>query len=304
MQAQRRRVRHRGARVHGGHALLVQPVAALVHRRQQRTRLERVVVPRRHAHVGRAGAAAERVGRDVLAPGLEVEAEVAQQPQRQLLLAPLVVRAGEEGRVGLRLVEHLLDERHQVGAQALEQRIELGHRHARLVRVEQRVVQVAAVGERLGVLDLEREHGLQLGLPDREVVRGARLLPRLVRRATPAGASARTRSAGSFTLRSRSCFARRTMRALGLGQLGAVGGQRLDRVAVGGVDRPLVRQRRQRGRVLRAGGAALPRAVRLLVPAEEPQRRREVLDLAHPCLERHPGFRCHVPAPRRLPAAG
>ncbi len=240
---------------------------------------------------------------DVLAPGLEVEPEIAQQPQRQLLLAALVVRAGEERGVGLRLVEHLLDERHQVGAQALEQRIELGHRHARLVGVEQRVVQVAAVGERLGLLDLEGQHGLELGLPDGEVLRAPRLLPRLVRarRLLTQGADevgGQLHAAVAVVLREAH------HRALGLGQVGAVGRQRLDRVAVGRVDRALVRQRRERGRVLRAGGAPLARAVRLLVPAEEPERRREVLDLAHPCLERNPGFRRHAPAPRRLRAAG
>ena len=193
----------------------------------------------------------------------------------------LVVRAGQERRVRAWPVEHLLDERHEVGAQPFEQRIELGHRHARLVRVEQRVVQVAAVGQRLGLLDLQRQHRLELGLPDGEVF-ASRASSHAAFDATPAGAArAPGRRAASRYGRGRASRGAPSRAAPRTGRRRRPPASRSRRRRP---DRPSARASAcERGRVLRACHAPLARAVRLLVPAEEPQRRREILDLPHPC---------------------
>ena len=300
VQAQRRRPPDRGAQVRGVLALLVQPVAGLVDRREHAHGQEALVDPRGQAHVRGARAAGEGVARDVLAAGVEVEAELAQHLQREVPLRFARVVLAHDGVVRPRGVEHAPREGHELRPQAVQQRLELGRRHARLEGVEHGVVALVALLQRVGLLDLERDHLLELGPVDVEVAVLPRLLPGRVRARALRRQRAhelRGQAHGAVAVVLDDAHHGAVLPAEAVGRVR----QLVDDLAVRAVDHALVDEGRQ-GRLLeRPRVVSALRAVRLLVPHEELPHSLEVTDLAHAALERVPG-RCtgHATHPTRL----
>mmetsp|Transcript_1361 Transcript_1361/g.4133 ORF Transcript_1361/g.4133 Transcript_1361/m.4133 type:complete len:475 (-) Transcript_1361:197-1621(-) len=170
--------------------LLVQRVAALVDRRAEALRpVGRV--SRRHAHVLRARAAGEWVGRHVEPAVVERVAHLRRNVagERRLRLGvPLVAKRERrvrrvDRRVGGLLGVDRLEQRHQARAKLLEDLVEALCAHAALKRVERAVVRLALESRPRDCRDLllELEDLGQLAREEREVRRLARRRPRLVR---------------------------------------------------------------------------------------------------------------------------
>ena len=129
--------------------VLVEPVAVLVHRREQRLEAVLVVV-RRDADVVDAGAGRERMLGRVDAPRVGAVAEHVDDlvVERDLLVEREV--AGEERVVDLAAAQ-LRDQRHELGLDLGEDARHLGRLHLRLEVVEQDVVRLV---RRLEALDV------------------------------------------------------------------------------------------------------------------------------------------------------
>ena len=172
-------------------------------------------------------------------------------------------------------------ERHELVAQAVQQRLQPGHAHVGLVLVEQRVVALAAlVAHGVGLLAPQPDEVLERIAEEREVGLGAGDLPGL--EACGLGLRQLAHEPGRDAHRAVALAARLAhARALEVAEARVVG-ELGDRVAEALVADALVEDPRER----RLGGAArrgpARRHVDLLVPAEQPA---DVTELAHVALE-------------------
>ena len=148
---------------------------------QRRAEVVLVVAPGQ-AHVVAPEAAAERVRRGVDAPAREVEAEalgdVAREGELALDGEVAARRAGVGATRGAGRGAHA---RHELARELREQRADLVRARARLVLVEQRVVERRARRrQEPGLLARQRDQALERGAEAREVARRARRHPGLV----------------------------------------------------------------------------------------------------------------------------
>ncbi len=124
----------------------------------------------------------------VLAAAIEVVAEALHDLEAEGQLLLLVVAAVQAGRRGLRvLVADGAEQGHDGGAELGEEGAQLPRRHAGLAAVEQRVVGLDVIAERVGQATVEVDVGLQEGREGGEV--------RLAAGLGPGGAAERTRFA-------------------------------------------------------------------------------------------------------------
>ena len=152
--------------------------------------------------------------------------------------------AAQAGIVGQRLLGDGAHDRHQLGAQLVEQRAHAGHRHALVGAVDQRIGDVVVGAEIAGVLAAEIQRLLQEGAHGREVVGRPRPRPGVVGgRAHLARSARRNRRAPWWPSRSRagrrgSGWRRRSRRA----GSSRVGGEAVEQPAERRIGELLVRQ--------------------------------------------------------------
>ncbi len=177
VEAERGAAGERRAREGAVAAVLVDAVAELVHRREDRVHVVLVVL-RRQPDVVHARARRERMHGLVEPPGVGGEAEVGEDLALHVLLGVDRELTGQE-RVVDRVVAlgDLGDQRHEACLQLVEDRPHVGRLHARLVVVEEDVVVLVGRLEAVHVLPSELDHLLQVRLEHRPVGRLARLLP-------------------------------------------------------------------------------------------------------------------------------
>ena len=127
------------------------------------------------------GPAAERVKADVQPAPVEVETDGLHQPHAQRPLGfhrerPL---EGQDVRTALLALQHLAQEPRQEALQVAEQLVDVVGVAARLIGVQQRLIQRAAQRLRLGGRDLalEVQHFRQAGQQHREIAGGAGVAP-------------------------------------------------------------------------------------------------------------------------------
>ena len=197
VQAERGRVAAERALDRAREALLVEAVARLVQDGEESREEVVLVLARRQAHVAGREARRERMRRLVEPAGLEVEADRGGQARADGALHLRGIGAVHERVVGPGPRRDRLRERHELVAQARQQRLETRHAHVGLVLVEQRVVALAAlVADGVGLLAAQRDEALEGVAEEREVGARARRLPGFEARATrPARARARARRA-------------------------------------------------------------------------------------------------------------
>ena len=278
-------------------ALLVEAVPGLVQHREEPREEVGLALARRQAHIARREAGGERVRGLVQPPGLEVEADRGGQAGAHgaLLLRGVgavherVVRPGARG--------DLLHERHQLVAQAVQQRLQPGHAHVGLVLVEQRVVALAAlVAHGVGLLAAQRDETLERIAEEREVGLGAGDLPGLEARGLGLRQLAHERSGDphrAVALAPRLAHAR----ALEIAEARVVG-ELGDHLAEALVADALVEHARERRLGVAARRGAARRHVDLLVPAEQPADVAELAHVALELLEDVPGLACSATAIR------
>ena len=262
-------------------ALLVETVTGLVQHGEEPREEIGLALARRQAHVAGREAGGERVRGLVQPAGLEVEADRGGEARAQGALLLRGVGAVHERVVRPRARGDLARERHELVAQAVQQRLQPGHAHVGLVLVEQRVVALAAlVADGVGLLAPQRDETLERIAEEREVGLGAGDLPGLEARGL--GLRQLAHEPGRDAHRAVALAARLAhARALELAEARVVG-ELGDRLAEALVADALVEDPRER----RLGGAARRGAARghvdLLVPAEQPA---DVTELAHVALE-------------------
>ena len=294
MQPERRAVRERSALELAGDAVLVEPVAALVHRPEKPVEVV-LEVARRQTDVGDRDRGRERVDSGVEAPLRRVEAEALDHLQLELLL-PLD-REGHAAYRPFSLCAGGGDQRDLLFLEPLEDGAHLGRLHAGLEVVEQDVVGLVVVVEALDVLAAQVEVVAERGQELREVRVLSRLDPHGHRER--GGARHLTAQLG----RHAACLLpvaadepdqARLVRVVRLRLFEArqlveqpshlVGRERLVRDPVEGRE------------LLGPDAGASGRHLDLLVPAEERRRAVEILDLADALFQLREGG-VHVPQP-------
>ena len=288
VDAERDRLAERAARELGRDPGLVEAVAELVQRREVRDAEVVQVVARGDAHVRRAERLRERVRRGIQAPAVGVEADRLEDVHHRAALVVDLERAGEDAVVARVLVGAggRRDELHQRVAKRLEQRPQLGGGEAGLEVVEQEVVGVLGGLEARDVAVAQVDVARQRVTEEREVRRRARLLPRLL--AEGVGVAHLRRQLGRD--------------AHGLLVIAPDRGDQADGVGVGvlpvrprrePVEQPpdlrvgelAVADQLERRGVVGAGGGAVRRHHRVLVPEQHRVDAAEVRQLGHPVLE-------------------
>ena len=180
VHARRRAAEKRRAFELVGNALLVHRVPGLVQRGEEAVRQEVVAVARGDAHVAAAELGHERMRGLVLPAARVVVAEGANHLFAEGLLRALRKIAGETAAVDFRPLANGLDQRHQPGAQFVEERAHRGHRHAVFGEIDERVVGMLVPGVVRGELPAHFD-GLLEHRPHRgEIVGRPRALPRVV----------------------------------------------------------------------------------------------------------------------------
>jgi hypothetical protein len=259
--------------------VLVEPVAELVHRREQAVEAL-LEVARRQPDVLDARAGRERVHGRVEPPRLLVVPEAPDHLELELLLELERERPRRRLRRRPRL-GHLADERRLMLLEIVEEDAHLGRAHPALVVVEQRVVRlVVGAVEALDVAESQLEVPLQRRQERREVVVGARLDPhgdRERRRARDLGAEAGRHPGRLLEVVSRDPDQARLERVVLV--LGRERLELLEQPAHLRGGELLVRDPAHGCELLGADGRTARRHHRLLVPAEDRARPRQVVDL-------------------------
>ncbi len=180
VQPHRRCRGQRRAVVLGGEALLVEPVAELVHRAEHRGRRVAGVDPRGEPHVGGVGSSGERMDAPVLPAGVQVEAEELQQLEGELPLLLRVEGPPVEHRGSLDRAVERLHQGNERCAQPLQHREQPCGGHLRLEVVEQGVVALSPVAHGVGLLAAQLEEALRArGRTGSKPALGPRLPPAL-----------------------------------------------------------------------------------------------------------------------------
>jgi len=209
------------------------------------------------------------VDRLILATARQIVANALDHLQAKLSLPGHVV-VFAYGRVvnGVEIGEDLGHEGHQFGAQLVEQALNLGGLHVRLVLVEQRVVHALLVAERLSFLAFEVKDALQHRRECRKVGLGARLSPHFVRLRRDAGylSDQRRRHArGQVVVALDDAHQRRLVAVVVQAvHLDSGSFNQLSGFLSGEL---LMSQAAERGKLLGAGWRAAGRHVHLLIPA-------------------------------------
>ena len=264
-------------------ALVGEPVAGLVHPGPERAQVRRLVA-RRHPDVRAREGGRERVHGRVEPVRAVCEAEVAQHAVEELLLRRDREVAFEEGVVGG--LAGLAHDRGQLRAEHVEDRLHLGRRHPRLVLVEEGVVGRVALLHVLGPAERDVVDALERGPEDGEVVRLARLEPgdvRLAALARPVGGELGRDAARLLPVAAGDADQARVVGVVV--ELVLERRELVEQAADLVGDEPLVRDPGERGGHLRAGGGALRRHHRPLVPAGDRGGLLEVVDLGQPLLQ-------------------
>ncbi len=179
VEAQADGLPHRGGVVLGVEALLVHRVARLVDVGEEGGADVVLVVAGGDPHVV-DGSRGEGVGGLVQAAPLPVVADVAHHHDAELLLLLQWPGLGQDALVRVHVrVDYLLDDGDQPLSQVGEHHLHVLGAGARLVLVDEGVVQVVLVADVLGHLDLQLDHLLEEGGEVGVVVVRPRLLPSL-----------------------------------------------------------------------------------------------------------------------------
>ena len=212
------------------------------------------------------------------------EAEVAHDPGQELLLRRDREVAFEERVVGgLARVAH---DRGQLRAEHVEDGLDLGRRHPRLVLVEEGVVGRVALLHVLGPATRDVVDALQRGPEDGEVVRLARLEPGdvcLAALACPVGCELGRDAACLLPVAAGDADEARVVGVVV--ELRFVRRELVEQASDLVGDEALVRDPGERGGDLRAGSGALRRHHRTLVPTGDRGGLLEVVDLGQPLLQ-------------------
>jgi hypothetical protein len=253
-------------------AVLVEPVADLVHEREEAGQAE-VVEPRRDPHVAARGRGGERVHGVVNAPLVAIKAHRLDDLQPDLALRGDRKVGGQRRRLGLH--RDLAQQRHEAFAQAGEEHRHLGGGRTGLKAIEQRVVGMIGLGEAGRVALREFDVSAQRGREDREGV--------LLARIEPGGVAGR---GGAGHLRGQ--LARHAPRALVVASHRADeqrilrARRRVEQCAQLGRHEPVVRQALERAERLTAGRGPGGRHHDLLVPLHDRPGVAEVRQLGEP----------------------
>ena len=271
VHAERDRAAERAARQPVRDAGLVEPVPELVQRAEVRAREVVQVVARGDADVAGRDPLRERVRRDVQAPAVRVEADALEHVHHRAALVLDLVRAAEHPSRRRRLAGRGAgDQRHEPVAELGEQRPQRRGRHARLEVVEQDVVAVLEAREAVDVALSQLEMARERVAEAREVRCGARLLPR--RLAERGGAAQLRGEAGRDAHRLLEVAPQLAHEAHVVGVrvlLRAPGLERVEQPAELGIGQALVRDGLERRRLVAAGGRAVRRHHRVLVPEQQ-----------------------------------
>src|SRR5262245_28586330 len=165
----------------GQESLVVDSVSGLVEDAEERLIEEPRIVARGDATIPWSDPGAERVRGHVEPPGLEVEADGFRGPASKCLLDFDWVFAFEDlARGPASRWTDGRDKRHQLGRQRREHAPDLRGRRPGLVLVEQGIVRVVLVTDRVGLAPLESDNLLEPRTERREVTLRSRLLPDLL----------------------------------------------------------------------------------------------------------------------------
>ncbi len=275
--------------------MLVEPVPALVHRREDRGDVV-VLVAGRQADVLRARAGRERVHGQVEARERRVIAEALDDLERVGVLRVDGPRSLHEGVVAVDGA-HFGDQRHELRLELVEDGAYLGGLHARLVVVEQHVVGLVVAVEALDVAALELDRALEVGEEERVVGLLARLCPDVVRLGRCAGDL--RGQLGGHAARLLPVASRRADQARVVGvvvQLLFVAGEVLEQRADLVRDELLVGDPVERRHLRAANGASARRHHHGLVPEQDLHRPAQVVDLAQAVFRS--AKRCSIVSPR------
>ena len=230
----------------------------------------------------------ERVRRRVQPPAVGVEADRLEDVHHCAALVVDLERAGEDAVVaGLAVVAgDLGDERDEVVAEVGEERLELGGGELRLEVVEQDVVGVLGGLEAGDVAVAELDVALERVAEEAEVGGRAGLLPGLLAERVGVahlGSELGRHARGLLVV---APHGGEQADGVGVGVLGlGPRGERVEQAPDLGVDQLVVADHLERGRVVGAGGGAVRRHHRVLVPEQHRVDAAEVGQLGHPLLE-------------------
>ena len=289
MDAERDRLAERAARELGRDARLVEAVAELVQGGEVGDAEVVQVVAGGDADVGGAERLRERVRRGVEPPAVGVEADRLEHLHHRAALVVDLERAGEDAVVAglVAVARGLADEVDERVAELGEQWLELGGGELGLEVVEQQVVGVLDGLEAGDVAVAELDVALQRVAEEAEVRGRARLLPGLL--AQRVGVADLGGELGRHAHRLLVVAPHGGEQADVVGVRVLAGGPRLERVEQPpdlGVDQLVVGDHLERRRVVRAGGGAVRRHHRVLVPEQHRVNAAEIGQLGHPLLER------------------
>ena len=275
----------------GGEVLLVQPVAGLVQRREDRRQRLRLADARREAHVAGIEAEREGVDRAVLPAGVEIEPQRGEELEGELPLPVGVEAAAEEVVPGRRRRVDGGDDRAEPADEPLQDRREPRDAHAGLVALEQGIVRFSTRGDadRVRLLAPELEEPLEPRREDRERALGARRLPRVdalrLRQRERADEPLR-HARGALVIEAERAERRGAIWIAADLALGAV-----ERLGDRGRGQPLVQRGLHGGELLAARRGALRGHERLLVPLKEGDGAPERAHVGHDGGERLPRAR-------------
>ncbi len=276
MQAERGAAGERRPLERARDAVLVEPVPALVHGREEAVEVV-VVVARRQPDVVDRARARERMHCRVEPPRLPVEAEALQHVQ----LEPLLGLAREEAVASgsLAVLRGGCDERDLLLLQPGEDRADLGRRRPALEVVEEDVVGLVVVVEALDVAAAELEVRLEVWEEGGEVGAGARVGPdreRERRGARHRGPELRRNAPGLLPVLPGDADEARFVGVVGPGGLETL--EPVEQATGLGVGEELVGEPVERGDLLGADAAAARGHLDLLVPGEDRAGLLEILD--------------------------
>ena len=267
-------------------SVLVEAVAALVHRGEQTGEAVRCV-PRRDANVLHGEVRRERMRGEVDPPGGRVVPEgLDDRDDERLLALDRELRVEARGVNRARVLDSSGDQRYLPLLETVERRPHLGGLHALLVVVEQDVVGLLRRLEAVDVGVRELDVPLEVGQESREVGLGARLDPGRLR--DRRGARDLGVEVGRDLERLLEIAARDADQAGLVGirvEALLVRAQLFEQVADPVLREPLVGDAVERRELLGPCLRPAPGHHRLLVPAEQARCPAQVADLCQPCLQ-------------------
>src|SRR5690606_11494926 len=216
----------------------------------------------------------------------------------QLRLHRVVVLLVAPARWSLGLA-HPLNHGNERLAHLGEDRLEPRGAHPRLVAIQECVIALALMADRIGLLAPKLEQGAEVRRETGEILGLPRLLPRLHRHRLLAGESLHQRERNPFRP---ATLARQVgdHSPLGIREGGLLLGPG-DQLAEPGLEQALMGERLQRGELRRAEGTPSLRHVGFLIPGEKARDLREIAKLTHPLQKLVPMGEVHLSSSRNEP---